>query len=158
MMATSSSEVTFLLLRLSFCPHRLPLFQERRHALAEIRRFPRLHAGIYRGHHGRIKPGLRLRHQQLSGDARRLRAIVGKALRQCLSPTLQVLVWDEFIDETQLHRLFRINDPARQEQVAAALLTDLQRQKCRNYGRYKSDASLWKSELRIGRGQGEIAN
>ena len=54
--------------------------------------------------------------------------------------------------------LRRVKDPARQQQIAAPLVANLQRQKRRHQRRHKSDPDFSESELRRRRRQREIAD
>ena len=54
-------------------------------------------------------------------------------------------------------RLFRSNDPARQQQVSRMFFPDLTQQKSRNDRRYESDSNFRVAELGFWHGQCEVA-
>ena len=97
--------------------------------------------------------------QQPLGCGERLRAIGDQ--RSSPAPgrvPASSSVSHNFIDQSQPMRLFRSEDPAGQQQIPAALVSDLQREKRRHQRRHKADARLGEAKLRRRRRQREVAD
>ena len=103
-------------------------------------------------------------HALFCAAIRRLVAFMGhrtvrnENICQRLNALRQLLLRHNLIHQPQPPRLFRIEEPACQQQVTAALVSNLQSQKSRYHRGHKADPRLGESEFRRRRGQSKVAN
>ena len=128
-------------------PDRLSLLKKCRDAFAKIRSLAGLRVGFQGCDNRRIEPRTILRGKQPFGCTHRLRTIGEQRLRQRMCTRVQFFRLDNLIHQPQLLRLLCSKEPAGQQQIAAALVPDLQRQKCRDQRWNKADANLGEAKF-----------
>src|SRR3981081_1679269 len=138
-------------------PFWFALFEERFDPLAEICAFSDARSLT----NSRAKSSIELRAcvigQQPLGIGKRKRTVLSQLSGEFPGTTEQLFRRNDFIDQAHLQGFRRVEDAAREQEVASDFFADLAQQKSRDNSGNESDANLGVTKLGIWHGEREVA-
>src|ERR1700687_4781515 len=138
-------------------PLRFALFEERLDPFAKIGALA--DAGIFAdsGFNLRIEFRAGVIGQQALGMEKRKRTVLRQLRGEFAGTVEQLFRRNDFVDQAYLQGFRRVEDAAREQEVASDFFADLAQEKSRDDGGYESDTSLGVAKLSIRYGKREVA-